>query len=216
MTAGERGARRSQTQRARGTSSATGTATVTRKPRPVRSVSQSPAPESSTPKARGRRATTTPRAPRDAKVIALPSVAPCLELETLRALDPDEARRYVNAYLNDVMPGEDADAFEAMNYRWELHLVDIEQVRMVRGVELESKKVRRYTATLRRAGGFPALVGLGGEGKRPTDDILLCDGYHRVAAMRRAGIYYAWAWLAVDLWRPALSVSPVQLGAAAR
>ena len=70
-------------------------------------------------------------------------------------------------------------------------------------------QVRRYTATLRRAGGFPALVGLGGEGKRPTDDILLCDGYHRVAAMRRAGIYYAWAWLAVDLWRTAHSGAPV-------
>ena len=216
MTAGERGARQTETQRARGTSSGSGAVTTTRKPRASRAASQPAVEQPVTPKVPRTRPGATPRAPRNARVIELPSVAPCLELETLRALGPDEARRRVNAYLYDVMPGEDADAFEAMNYRWELHLVDIEQMRMVRGVELDPKKVRRYTAALRRGGGFPALVGLGGEGKRAPDDILLCDGYHRVAAMRRAGIYYGWAWLAVDLWRPAHADSPVELTAATR
>lgn len=165
---------------------------------------------------RAAHASLPPRVSRQRKPVELPPVAPCLDLETLQSLDPDDARRHVNDYLYDVMPGEDACAFEAMHYRWELHLVDIEQVRMVRGVQLDPKKVRRYTATLRRGQGFPPLVGLGGEGKRVTDDILLCDGYHRAAAMRRAGIYYAWAWLAVDLWRqPSRAASPVRLSAAA-
>lgn len=209
MTAAEQGARQATTRRASRTSSGSGTATATRTPRAARAASQSPAAKPSTPKTPRHHSDGTPRAPRNAKIIALPSVAPCLELETLRALGPDEARRHVNTYLYDVMAAEDAEAFEAMSYRWELHLVDIEQMRMVRGVELDPKKVRRYTATLRRGSGFPALIGLGGEGKRSTDDVLLCDGYHRVAAMRRAGIYYGWAWLAVDLWRSGRSAASV-------
>lgn len=172
---------------------------------------RAPSPPATTPSPRQR--ATTPRAQR--RPVALPSVAPCVDLDTLRALAPDEARRHVNGYLYDVMPDEDACAFEAMNYRWELHLVDIEQVRMVRGVRLQEKKVRRYTAALRRGGGFPPLVGLGGEGKRATEDVLLCDGYHRARAMRRAGVYYAWVWLAVDVWRPAMVGSRVELATSA-
>lgn len=199
MTAHERSGRRNEPrQRASGATNGSVSVTTGRKPRAARAVSQP-----------------TPRAPRRAKTFELPPVASCLELETLVGFAPDEARRHVNAYLYEVMPGEDAGAFEAMNYRWELHLVDIEQVRMVRGVELDANKVRRYTAALRRGGGFPPLVGLGGEGKRVTENILLCDGYHRAAAMRRAGIYYAWAWLAVDLWQPVRADSPVELGAGA-
>ena len=172
---------------------------------------RAPSKGATTPRTRA----ATPHAPRQRPPVALPSVAPCVDLDTLRALTPDDARHHVNTYLYAVMPGEDAGAFEALTYRWELHLVDIEQVRMVRGVDRQEKMVRRYTAALRRGGGFPPLVGLGGEGKRANEDVLLCDGYHRAAAMRRAGVYYAWVWLAVDLWRPATVGSLMELAASA-
>ncbi|HKS68986.1 MAG TPA: hypothetical protein VJQ45_01100, partial [Ktedonobacterales bacterium] len=47
------------------------------------------------------------------------------------------------------------------------------------------------------------LIGLGGEGKSPAEDVLLCDGYHRAVALRDAGIHYAWVWLAVGAWQAA-------------
>jgi hypothetical protein len=107
----------------------------------------------------------------------------------------------VDAYLHAVMPTEDADAFEALSYRWELHLVDVEQMLLVHGVDLDAKKLRSYRMRLAHHGGFPPLVGLGSEGRRVTEGVLLCDGYHRAVAIRNAGIPFVWAWLAVGLWR---------------
>lgn len=138
-----------------------------------------------------------------------PAVVPCLVLDDLQSLSPNQARHRVNDYLHAVMSTEDADAFEALAYRWELHLVEVEQLQLVRGVDLDTKKVRRYTTVLRQGGGFPPLIGLGSEGSRVTENVLLCDGYHRADAIRRAGIHFVWAWLAVDLWRevPAVAAS---------
>lgn len=130
----------------------------------------------------------------------VPAVAPCVDLELLQNLSAEAARNHVERYLHDVMSAGDADAFEASSYRWELHLVEIEQLRLVRGVDLDRKKVRRYGGVLKRGGAFPAVIGLGGDGREVTRDVLLCDGYHRAAAMRDAGIHFVWAWLATGLW----------------
>src|SRR5579859_2294024 len=59
----------------------------------------------------------------------IPAVAPCADFDTLRSLSPDDARAHVDAYLHAVMPAEEADAFEALRYRWELHLVELDQLR---------------------------------------------------------------------------------------
>jgi len=132
-----------------------------------------------------------------------PAVAPCADLETLRMLAPEAARDHVAAYLRDVMSPDEADAFEAGGYRWELHLVAIDELCLVRGIELDSAKLRRYRRVLARGSRFPALVGLGGDGADVTRGVLLCDGYHRAVAMRDAGIHYVWAWLATGVWRSA-------------
>src|SRR5262249_38668955 len=67
-------------------------------------------------------------------------------------------------------------------------------------------KLGRYRAVLRQGGGFPPLVGLGGDGTRVTENVLLCDGYHRATAMGDVGMHFAWMWLAVGTWQPALRV----------
>ena len=131
----------------------------------------------------------------------LPAVAPCADLQTLRALSADDARIHVDTYLHAVMPDEEADAFEALSYRWELHLVELDQLCLLRSVDLASAKLRRYRAAVRRGSHFPPLVGLGGDGRRVTDGVLLCDGYHRAIAMRDAGIHYVWVWLAAGMWQ---------------
>jgi hypothetical protein len=94
----------------------------------------------------------------------------------------------------------EADGFEAHRYRWELHLVEIEQLVGLRSVDLSRGTLRRYRAALRRGDAFPPLVGLGGDGKDPTVGVLLCDGYHRAMAMRDAGLHFTWMWLAVGAW----------------
>jgi hypothetical protein len=114
----------------------------------------------------------------------------------------------VHDYLHAVMSSDDADTFEALAYWWELQLVKIDRVRLVRGVKLDPKKVRRYRAVLRRGGGFPPLVGLGGEGEWATESVMLCDGYHRIAATRNTGIYFVWVWLAVGLWDESQTLVP--------
>ena len=137
-----------------------------------------------------------------------PAVAGCPGLDDLRALAPAAARQHVYDYLHAVMSPDDADTFEALAYRWELQLVKIDRVRLVRGVKLDPKKVRRYRAVLRRGGGFPPLVGLGGEGEWATESVMLCDGYHRIAATRNTGIYFVWVWLAVGLWDESQTLVP--------
>jgi hypothetical protein len=137
-----------------------------------------------------------------------PAVAACPGLDDLRALAPAAARQHVHDYLHAVMSSDDADTFETLAYRWELQLVKIEQVRLVRGVKLDPKKVRRYRAVLRRGGGFPPLVGLGGEGEWATEGVMLCDGYHRIAATRNTGVYFVWVWLAVGLWDESQTLVP--------
>ncbi|HLZ23138.1 MAG TPA: hypothetical protein VKQ30_13540 [Ktedonobacterales bacterium] len=137
-----------------------------------------------------------------------PAAAPCADLETLQALAPEAARDHVAAYLRDVMSPDEADAFEASNYRWDLHLVAIDEVCLVRGIELDTAKLRRYRRALARSTRFPALVGLGGDSSDVTRGVLLCDGYHRAVAMRDAGIHYVWAWLATDIWRAAPASVP--------
>jgi len=130
----------------------------------------------------------------------VPAVALCADLEALRSLSPEDARSHVDTYLHAVMPAEEADAFEALSYRWELHLVELDQLCLLRSVDLASAKLRRYRAAVRRGSHFPPLVGLGGDGRRVTDGVLLCDGYHRAIAMRDAGIHYVWVWLAAGMW----------------
>jgi hypothetical protein len=143
-----------------------------------------------------------------------PAVAACPGLDDLRALAPAAARQHVHEYLHAVMSSDDADTFEALAYRWELQLVKIDRVRLVRGVKLAPKKVRRYRAVLRRGGGFPPLVGLGGEGEWATESVMLCDGYHRIAATRNTGIYFVWVWLAVGLWYELQTLVPATSGPA--
>jgi hypothetical protein len=137
-----------------------------------------------------------------------PAVVACPGLDDLRALAPAAARQHVHDYLHAVMSSDDADTFEALAYRWELQLVKIDRVRLVRGVKLDPKKVRRYRAVLRRGGGFPPLVGLGGEDEWATESVMLCDGYHRIAATRNTGIYFVWVWLAVGLWDESQTLVP--------
>src|SRR5260370_36862253 len=94
------------------------------------------------------------------------------------------------------MSPDDADTFEVLAYRWELQLVKIDRVRLVRGGKLDPKKVRRYRAVLRRGGGFPPLVGLGGAGEWATESGMLCDGYPRMSPTRNTGSYFVRVWLA--------------------
>lgn len=141
------------------------------------------------------------RQPRKATKPALSlAIAACAELEALRALSSRQARDHVRAYLHGVMPDDLADAFEAEVFQWELHVVDLDQIQLVRGVDLDRKKVTRYRNTIRRGHPFPPLIGLGGD-STPTRDVLLCDGYHRAVAMRDAGFHAVWMWLAVSPWR---------------
>lgn len=151
-------------------------------------------------------ATHRPATPRSthAKItrdVDLPAVAPCKDLETLRHLTPDATRHHVNRYLHTAMPAEQADDFEALMYRWELHLVELDHIQLLRQVDLNRRKLSRYRTALRKGAAFPPLVALGGDGAKPTEDILLCDGYHRIVAMRDIGLSFAWVWLAVGLWR---------------
>jgi hypothetical protein len=134
----------------------------------------------------------------------LPAVVSCPGLAELQALSPEEARRHVNAYLHEVMPSKDADNFEALSFRWELHLVPLDQLTLLRTVDLSPRKLRRYRSVIRRRGTFPPLVGLGGDGRRITENVLLCDGYHRVTALRDVGVHFAWIWLASGLWEQSI------------
>ncbi|HKB48454.1 MAG TPA: hypothetical protein VKC57_12200 [Ktedonobacterales bacterium] len=140
-----------------------------------------------------------------------PAVAPCPELDTLRALVPDQARLHVHAYLCTVMRRRNADDFEALRYRWELHLVELNQLCLVPSVDLSRRKLGHYRAVLRQGSGFPPLIGLGGDNKDVTHDVLLCDGYHRAVAMRDVGMHFAWMWLAVASWESAAE-APVLAG----
>ncbi len=156
-----------------------------------------PAPASTAPR---QRATRRPRT-QTARDVDLPAVAPCNDLETLRHLTPDATRHHVNDYLHAVMPAEQADDFEALTYQWELHLVELDHIQLLRQVEMNRRKLSRYRTALRKGAAFPPLVALGGDGAQPTEGVLLCDGYHRIVAMRDIGLHFAWVWLAVGLWR---------------
>jgi hypothetical protein len=140
-----------------------------------------------------------------------PAVAPCPDLDDLRALDADAARTHVDAYLHQVMAACHADDFEALSYRWELHLVELEQLCLLRSVDLSRRKLAHYRGVLRKHGGFPPLIGLGGDHRDTTRGVLLCDGYHRAVAMRDVGMHFAWVWLAVGAWTPTASL-PVLAG----
>jgi len=168
--------------------------------RPARAAARAEAPVAVAAAPALRRASAHAGAGAPVRRKPLSAVAPCADLDTLRALSPDAARTHVNAYLHDVMPAEEADAFEALRYRWELHLVELDQLCLLRSVDLASATLRRYRAAVRRGSHFPPLVGLGGDGRRVTDGVLLCDGYHRAIAMRDAGIHYVWVWLAAGMW----------------
>ena len=150
-----------------------------------------------------------PRAQRSPARYLLPPVAPCDDLLALFARDPHAARDHVDGVLHAAMPTAQADAFEARSYRWELHLVALDQLRLLRAVDLVPSRIRRYRAALRRGASCTPLIGLGGEGRSPGEDVLLCDGYHRAVALRDAGIHYAWVWLAVDAWQDAAAEEPV-------
>lgn len=143
----------------------------------------------------------TPRRTRIARDVDLPAVAPCKDMETLRQLTPDATRHHVHRYLHTAMPAEQANDFEALAYRWELHLVELDHIQLLRQVDLNRRKLSRYRTALRKGSSFPPLVALGGDGAEPTEGVLLCDGYHRIIAMRDIGLNFAWVWLAVGLWR---------------
>lgn len=130
----------------------------------------------------------------------LPPVVRCPNLQDLQSLSPEAARRHVDAYLHEVMAAEDADAFGALSYLWELHLVPLDQLSLLRTVDLSPAKVRAIRAAIRKGGELPPLVGLGGEGKQVTESVFLCDGYHRARAMYDLGIHFAWVWLAICTW----------------
>ena len=148
-------------------------------------------------------ASAPPRDRRSPAQMLLPPVAPCDDLMALFALDADAARDHVDAMLHAAMPAAQADAFEARAYRWELHLVALDQLCLLRAVDLVPSRIRRYRAALRRGASCTPLIGLGGDGKSPAEDVLLCDGYHRAVALRDAGIHFAWVWLAVAAWKDA-------------
>lgn len=131
-----------------------------------------------------------------------PAVAHCADLDLLRTLAPAEARLHVDAYLRSVMSAGEADDFEALRYRWELHLVELDQLQLVRTVDLNKRKLAHYRAVLRQGGAFPPLLGLGGDGRGVTAGVLLLDGYHRALAMRDTGLCFAWMWLATATWAP--------------
>lgn len=170
---------------------------------------QAPAPRPKKPASRANHgapakpATPPRRASRSTARYLLPPVAPCDDLMALFALEPAAARDHVDAALHAAMPAAQADTFEARSYRWELHLVALDQVCLLRGVDLVPSRIRRYRTALRRGASCAPLIGLGGEGKSPAEDVLLCDGYHRAIALRDTGIHYAWVWLAVGAWRDA-------------
>lgn len=196
-----------------------GTAKSAPRPRPAQRPPVLPAPSAATRTAappnkpvRAVRATTAApkpasggasRAPRPLARFLLPPVAPCDDLMALFALDPPAARDHVDAVLHAAMPAAQADAFEARGYRWKLHLVALDQLCLLRAVDLVPSRIRRYRAALRRGASCTPLIGLGGEGKSPDENVLLCDGYHRAVALRDAGIHFAWVWLAVDAWKDA-------------
>jgi hypothetical protein len=137
-----------------------------------------------------------------------PALIPCPDVTQLQALSPEEARQHVNTYLHDVMSREDADAFAALSYRWELHLVPLHQLCLLRKVKLSARKRSYYRSVIRRGDALAPLVGLGGEGQHITENVLLCDGYHRVMAMSDLGLHFAWIWLATGLFeRPAACVA---------
>ena len=163
-----------------------------------------------TPRATPRSRATSARARQVAR-IDRPAVAPCPDHEALRALPPAAARERVNTYLHEVMSAREADDFEALAYCWELHLVELEQLCLLRSVDLSKRKLGHYRAVLRKGGGFPPLIGLGSDGKDVTHGVLLCDGYHRAVAMRDVGMHFVWMWLAVDAWEPA-AAAPVLTG----
>ncbi|MGZ6391053.1 MAG: hypothetical protein ACXWQZ_17580 [Ktedonobacterales bacterium] len=142
-----------------------------------------------------------------ARDVNLPAVAPCKDLETLRHLTPDAARHHVHHYLHTTMPAQQANDFEAFTYRWELHLVELDHIHLLRQVDVNRRKLSRYRTALRKGASFPPLVALGGDGAQPTEDVLLCDGYHRIIAMRDIGLHFAWVWLAVDPWREQASIT---------
>ena len=202
-------------QKARGAGVETASRTRRAPRRLAVSAPPSPAPESKKPDARAKRsastepATTSRRARRSTEQYLLPPVAPCDDLMALFALGPAAARDHVDAALHAAMPAVQADAFEARSYRWELHLVALDQLCVLRGVDMVLSRIRRYRAALRRGASCAPLIGLGGEGKSPADDVLLCDGYHRAVALRDAGIHYAWVWLAVGTWRDSAVAEPV-------
>lgn len=145
-----------------------------------------------------------PRQPRSPARFVPPPVAPCDDLMALFALDPVLARDHVDALFHAAMPAAQADAFGARGYRWELHLVALDHLHLLRAVDLVPSRIRRYRAALRRGASCAPLIGLGGEGKSPVEGVLLCDGYHRAVALRDAGIHFAWVWLAVDVWKDAV------------
>ena len=148
-----------------------------------------------------------PRTRRSPAQTLLPPVAPCDDLMALFALDPAAARDHVDATLRAAMPTAQADAFEARAYRWELHLVALDQLCLLRAVDLVPSRIRRYRTALRRGASCAPLIGLGGDGKSPAEDVLLCDGYHRAVALRDAGIHFAWVWLAMDAWQDAANIA---------
>ncbi|HEX8035165.1 MAG TPA: hypothetical protein VF510_15025 [Ktedonobacterales bacterium] len=166
-------------------------------------ASTSPTPAGATTR---RRTSRRPRA-QIARDVDLPAVAPCKDLETLRHLTPDAARHHVNLYLHTTMPTQQADDFEALTYRWELHLVELDHIHLLRQIDMNRRKLSRYRTALRKGASFPPLVALGGDGAQPTEDVMLCDGYHRIIAMRDIGLHFAWVWLAVDLWREQASIT---------
>jgi hypothetical protein len=194
MTAGEMASSRRATRGA-GAEPATGRAQRA----PARRPARQPRAEDAAGTANATPPTRTTRRPRP--LPQRPAVAYCTDLDLLRGLTPTQAREHVTRYLHAVMEAERAAAFEAERYRWELHLVALDQIQLLRGIELDARKLRRYRRVLASGAGFPALIGLAGEGREPTENVLLCDGYHRVVAMRDAGINYVWMWLATGLWR---------------
>jgi hypothetical protein len=184
-----------------------------REQRPARRSAPSAAttatPSASANAAEKKRAAATRR--RQVARVDCPAVAPCPDLDDLRALSAEAARTHVDAYLHEVMPARQADDFEARSFRWELHLVKLDQLCLLRRVDLSKRKLGRYRAVLRRHGGFPPLIGLGGDGHDATRGVLLCDGYHRAVAMRDVDLHFAWMWLAVGPWAEAPEATKLAL-----